>query len=126
MSTPFVVTDYCTHNSFSFVKEFQPVSISNYFMVHLNEEFSTHNIFSTQRNNLLYLPPSPPKHISSNEKTNPLTKEKSSYTYPENQFFKPRNFNLNFFSCPEKKFFYLPKKQFFKQKNISLRIEGTN
>ena len=31
--TPFILTDYCTQDSFSFVKEVQEVSVSDYFMV---------------------------------------------------------------------------------------------
>ena len=33
MLTPFILTDYCTQDSFSFVKEVQEVSASDYFMV---------------------------------------------------------------------------------------------
>ena len=33
MPTPFVLTDYCTLNLFSFVKEYQELSVSHYFMV---------------------------------------------------------------------------------------------
>ena len=33
MLTPFIVTDYCPQDSFSFVKEAQEVSVSDYFMV---------------------------------------------------------------------------------------------
>ena len=33
MLTPFILTDYCTQDSFSFVKEVQEVSVSEYFMV---------------------------------------------------------------------------------------------
>ena len=33
MLTPFILTDYCTQDSFSFVKEVQEVSVSDYFMV---------------------------------------------------------------------------------------------
>ena len=33
MLTPFILTDYCTHDLFSFVKEIQEVSVSDYFMV---------------------------------------------------------------------------------------------
>ena len=33
MLTPFILTNYCTHDSFSFVKEVQEVSVSDYFMV---------------------------------------------------------------------------------------------
>ena len=33
MLTPFVLTDYCTLDLFSFVKEYQEVSVSHYFMV---------------------------------------------------------------------------------------------
>ena len=33
MLTPFILTDYCTRSSFSFVKEVQGVSVSDYFMV---------------------------------------------------------------------------------------------
>ena len=32
MLTPFILTDYCTQDSFSFVKEVQEVSVSNYFV----------------------------------------------------------------------------------------------
>ena len=33
MLTPFILTDYCSQDSFSFVKEVQEVSVSDYFMV---------------------------------------------------------------------------------------------
>ena len=33
MLTPFILIDYCIQDSFSFVKEVQEVSVSNYFMV---------------------------------------------------------------------------------------------
>ena len=33
MLTPFILTDYFTQDSFSFVKEVQEVSVSDYFMV---------------------------------------------------------------------------------------------
>ena len=33
MLTPFIPTDYCTQDSFSFMKKIQEVSVSNYFMV---------------------------------------------------------------------------------------------
>ena len=33
MLAPFILTDYCTQDSFSFVKEVQEVSVSEYFMV---------------------------------------------------------------------------------------------
>ena len=33
MLTPFILTDYCTHYSFSFVKGVPEVSVSDYFMV---------------------------------------------------------------------------------------------
>ena len=33
MLTPFIPTDYCTQDSFSFIKKIQEVSVSNYFMV---------------------------------------------------------------------------------------------
>ena len=33
MITPLIVTDYCTQDSFSFVKEVQEVSVSDDFMV---------------------------------------------------------------------------------------------
>ena len=33
MLTPFILTDYCTQGSFSFVKEVQEVSVPDYFMV---------------------------------------------------------------------------------------------
>ena len=33
MLTPFILTDYCTQDSFSFLKEVQEVSVSDYFMV---------------------------------------------------------------------------------------------
>ena len=33
MLTPFILTDYCTRGSFSFVKEVQGVSVSDYLMV---------------------------------------------------------------------------------------------
>ena len=33
MLTPFILTDYCTQDSFSFVKEVQEVSVLDYFMV---------------------------------------------------------------------------------------------
>ena len=32
MLTPFILTDYCTQDLFSFVKEVQEVSVSDYFM----------------------------------------------------------------------------------------------
>ena len=33
MLTPFIATDYCTQDSFTFVKEVQEVSVSDHFMV---------------------------------------------------------------------------------------------
>ena len=33
MLIPFILTDYCTQDSFSFVKEIQEVNVSDYFMV---------------------------------------------------------------------------------------------
>ena len=43
MLTPFILTDYCTLDSFSYVKEDQEVSVSHYFMV-------SYDVFSMSTN----------------------------------------------------------------------------